>query len=174
MPDEIKVRNSKYGDAMQRILDRAVPDRKEAQRAMALPPHKCPQCGRYYQAAGELGVCPCQHRRVLGRRGAQKKRNIELTQALEAMASSIHSLKTWPKWFAASAAGKKPFEIRKNDRDFRVGDTLVLQEWDPITQKYSGKSLTRKITYIQRVSKSYVVMGLECPACVDRKAPPKC
>lgn len=40
----------------------------------------------------------------------------------------IHSLKLDTKWFDAVAEGFKRFEIRYNDRDYHVGDRLVLQE----------------------------------------------
>ena len=34
----------------------------------------------------------------------------------------IHELKTLPEYFDAVFMGKKNFEIRKNDRDYKVGD----------------------------------------------------
>lgn len=42
-----------------------------------------------------------------------------------------HKLKTWPVYFDASWRKLKPFELRVNDRDFRVNDTLTLQEFEP-------------------------------------------
>lgn len=39
-----------------------------------------------------------------------------------------HHLKTLPVYFDAVRRGDKTFEIRKNDRDFQTGDTLVLEE----------------------------------------------
>ena len=32
-----------------------------------------------------------------------------------------HELKTYPKYFQETIEGNKPFEIRKNDRNFQVG-----------------------------------------------------
>ena len=46
-----------------------------------------------------------------------------------------HTLKTWPKPFEAVWEDKKRFEFRQNDRDFKVGDRLVLREWVPIHEE---------------------------------------
>ena len=51
----------------------------------------------------------------------------------------IHNLKTWPEYFKLMIEGKKTFELRKNDRDFQVGDRLDLLEYNPDTQEYTGK-----------------------------------
>lgn len=36
----------------------------------------------------------------------------------------------WPEQYAALRSGLKTCEFRKNDRDFQVGDVLLLREWD--------------------------------------------
>ena len=40
----------------------------------------------------------------------------------------IHELKTDSDMFNAVAVGSKRFEIRKNDRDFKKGENLILRE----------------------------------------------
>lgn len=41
-----------------------------------------------------------------------------------------HELKTWSKPFEAILKGEKTYEIRKEDRSFEVGDSLLLKEFD--------------------------------------------
>ena len=60
----------------------------------------------------------------------------------------LHELKTWPRYFEAVIAGQKTFELRKADRPFAPGDVLLLQEWDPSSQKYTGRYTERLVTYV--------------------------
>ena len=41
-----------------------------------------------------------------------------------------HFLKCDLEWYDAVSNGIKTFELRKNDRDFKVGDTIVLEAKD--------------------------------------------
>jgi len=59
-----------------------------------------------------------------------------------------HRLKIWPEFFEAVLSGKKTFEIRKNDRDYQVNDLLLLQEYNPETEEYTGRELLVEVTYI--------------------------
>ena len=40
-----------------------------------------------------------------------------------------HHLKIKPKYFQAVIDGKKPFEIRYNDRNFKQGDRVIFEEY---------------------------------------------
>jgi hypothetical protein len=75
---------------------------------------------------------------------------------------TVHKLKTWPAYFYAVTAGTKTFEIRKNDRDFKVGDVLILQCYDPETGTYNGQEVARTVTYVTdwEQKPGNVVLGL--------------
>jgi hypothetical protein len=59
-----------------------------------------------------------------------------------------HELKTWPAEFMAVARGEKTFDLRENDRNFQVGDYLLLREYDPTKREYTGRSLRVYVTYL--------------------------
>ncbi|HGC5945109.1 TPA: DUF3850 domain-containing protein [Enterococcus faecalis] len=73
----------------------------------------------------------------------------------------VHELKILPVYFEAVVTRKKRFEIRKNDRDFRVGDILRLREYQ--NGQYTGELYVTTITYLTDYAQqaNYVVMGIE-------------
>ena len=79
---------------------------------------------------------------------------------------TIHKLKLAACYYADSASGIKTFEIRKNDRDFRVGDILELREWvgEEGMGRYSGETHWKIITYIlddaEYLQDGYVCLGV--------------
>lgn len=74
---------------------------------------------------------------------------------------TIHELKILPEYFRAQYNGEKQFEIRKNDRDYKLGDWLKLREYDPIAEMYTGRYMIVEVTYITdyRQKDGYVVLG---------------
>jgi Domain of unknown function (DUF3850) len=60
----------------------------------------------------------------------------------------IHELKTWPEYFEAVKSRDKKFEVRVNDRDYKKNDELLLREFDPATQSYTGRTLVRRVCYV--------------------------
>ena len=77
-------------------------------------------------------------------------------------AEMIHELKIQIEYFVAVDTKIKNFEIRKNDRDFKVDDKIILREIDSYG-RYTGRSAWRKITYITDYAQqeNYVVMAID-------------
>lgn len=78
----------------------------------------------------------------------------------------IHDLKTWPVYFEAVADGRKPFELRKNDRNYESGDSLRLWYFDPDTKHKNGACIEAEITYILRgpafgLEDGWCIMGIK-------------
>jgi len=74
-----------------------------------------------------------------------------------------HNLKTWPKFFAMVRSGRKTFELRVNDRNFQVGDMLVLREWDPDEEHYTGELVYKKVADVINLAplSEYVALVFE-------------
>ena len=70
-----------------------------------------------------------------------------------------HELKTWQSYFHAVLDGTKKFEIRRDDRDFRVGDTIRLRETEYGSGNYTGREVRRVITYILRHEEDLGLIG---------------
>ena len=64
-----------------------------------------------------------------------------------------HELKILPQFYNGVASHRKTFEIRKDDRDYQVGDRILLREFDG--EDYTGHQTRRIITYILRDAKEY-------------------
>ncbi len=61
--------------------------------------------------------------------------------------------KTWKDAFGKILSGEKPFDARLANFECKVGDTLVLEEYDPIAKKYTGRKIEKKITFILKTKK---------------------
>lgn len=78
-----------------------------------------------------------------------------------------HDLKTDPAMFEDLVAGRKTFEIRRNDRGFQVGDRLNLhktvhtgvqmQNGEPLV--FTGETITRTITHVLTGGNYGVILG---------------
>ena len=84
------------------------------------------------------------------------------------MKTKFHQLKTEKPYFDEVVSGNKKFEVRKNDRDFKVGDVLVLEEIETYPKgryRYTGEEYSVKVLYIlddeRFVQPGYVVMSIE-------------
>jgi len=59
-----------------------------------------------------------------------------------------HEIKCWPHFFNQTWEGIKLFEYRIDDRNYQTGDEVVLLEYDPLQQKYTGRFIRGAIVYV--------------------------
>jgi hypothetical protein len=87
----------------------------------------------------------------------------------------IHDLKVHPQFWRSVVCGAMPFQLRRNDRKFRVGDTIILREFDPefgYTNRHGELKLV--VTFVlahedfpNGIAKGYVVLGFGRQAFLD-------
>lgn len=77
----------------------------------------------------------------------------------------IHELKAHPQYFKSLWDESKKFEVRRKDRDFKVGDRLLLKEWEPQREDFTGVMLFKRITYIlddpDYCKEGFVILAIE-------------
>lgn len=74
----------------------------------------------------------------------------------------MHCLKIDPEYLTALADGTKTCEIRKNDRNYQVGDEIILQPWR-VNRWLQGTRLAFKITHITHyeMKQGYVALSIK-------------
>lgn len=50
-----------------------------------------------------------------------------------------HHVKSWPQFFRPIRRGVRTHELRRNDRNYQVGDHVHLHEWAPDEQRFTGE-----------------------------------
>ena len=77
----------------------------------------------------------------------------------------VHHLKILPTYYHETVTGKKKSQLRKNDRDYRIGDTLCLHEWDEELQIFTGPQanvlVTDKIEDCEGLMPGYCILSVE-------------
>lgn len=75
----------------------------------------------------------------------------------------IHQIKLARMYFDAVASGKKPFELKKNDRGYKVGDILELMEY--ADGKNTGRMIQAKVTFMLEdytgLEDGYCILGIQ-------------
>lgn len=91
-----------------------------------------------------------------------------------------HYCKSWTYFYDAIVSGEKTHDLRINDRDFAVGDIIVLRRYDQVNGKYTGEECEVKITYITSnktpcafscavLNKEYCILSINL--CVTHRPP---
>jgi hypothetical protein len=65
---------------------------------------------------------------------------------------SRHELKTVAPFMDEVWHKRKSFEVRRNDRDFKVGDLIILREYFTSSESYGSREVEGLITYILKDS----------------------
>lgn len=80
----------------------------------------------------------------------------------------IHELKSWPMFYEPVRTGAKKFEIRKDDRGYKIGDILYLKEYVPDEDRYTGRELVAAVTYLMPAFPELGVMAGYCVMSIDQ------
>lgn len=59
---------------------------------------------------------------------------------------TTHVLKSWPQFFDPISRGMRTHELRRNDRQYRIGDFLELREFCPERASLTGRVCVALIT----------------------------
>lgn len=74
---------------------------------------------------------------------------------------TTHGLKTIEPYFSDIWLGKKTFDVRFNDRNYKVGDILYLKRYNTLPKK----SITCQVIYIlddpTYIKEGYIIMGIK-------------
>ncbi|ELT8921902.1 DUF3850 domain-containing protein [Enterococcus faecalis] len=75
----------------------------------------------------------------------------------------LHKLKINQEYFTPVLQGIKNFEIRFNDRNYSVGDTVLLREIESESKSYTGREIAVEIIYITNYEQKegFVVFGFK-------------
>jgi hypothetical protein len=78
--------------------------------------------------------------------------------------STTHRIKCEAAYFDSVEDGSKPFEVRLNDRNYQVGDTLELVRSNNGAFGKDAPTLRRRVTYVldkfKGLQPGFVVLGL--------------
>lgn len=82
------------------------------------------------------------------------------------MSPRVHRLKTHEAFFTPLATELKMFEVRRDDRGYAVNDVLILEEWVPGSERYTGSFVVRRVMYKLDggqfgIEPGFCVLGLE-------------
>lgn len=106
----------------------------------------------------------------IDRETAKKLREMEDEKKIKKLPSDretnrqqVHQIKIAPSYYDDVASGRKPFELRKNDRNYKVEDILELVEFKE--GKNTGRVIKKIITYLLEdytgIEEGYCILGIK-------------
>lgn len=85
---------------------------------------------------------------------------------------AVHYLKIKAEYYNDVECGLKTFELRKNDRDFKVGDILMLIKLDGEGNE-TDQVIKKKVVYILKdcpqygLKEGYAILGIDAADRID-------
>ncbi len=97
---------------------------------------------------------------------ADKKKMETLPSELQAE-HKVHDIKIAASYYDDVTSGRKRFELRKNDRGYKVGDGLKMLEFKD--GKYTGRTIDADIIYLLEeyagLEEGYCILGIDVKMC---------
>ena len=144
----------------------------------------CEKCDKYINKA-EAEKTPEQlydeEQARIDRETKRKLEKMEREKRIDAALNSklerkVHELKLAQMFFTDVASGKKRFELRKNDRGFKVGDGLRLKEYT--NGQETGKYIDADVVYMLEnwtgLKDDYCILGIEVLRVAETDTTSKC
>ena len=130
----------------------------------------CEKCDEYVNKAEAEKTDEQRYSEEQDRIDRETKKKLQEREDAERMAApapvrepKTHEAKLATSWWADVTSGKKRFELRKNDRGYKVGDKLLMQEY--AAGAYTGRSILADITYMLEeytgLTEGYAILGIE-------------
>ncbi len=99
----------------------------------------------------------------------------------EAMDTKLHELKSVPERFIGLMEEERGYDVRQNDRNYKVGDTILFKEFQENHNLFTGRGKTATITSITPLTSTpgvfgalnlkdedaFVILGLRYEAAID-------
>lgn len=95
-----------------------------------------------------------------------KAKRQEIIESEQKDKAITHELKIHPEPYQAVSKGLKTWEYRFNNRNFREGDKLKLNEFDPEKMAYTGAFIEARVMYLLEggkfdIPEGYVIMSIK-------------
>lgn len=145
----------------------------------------CYSCQRYSECNVKTGTCQScdqyvnkaeaekteeerynEEQDAIDRETKKKLRQQEDEEKMQQLPSQqekkVHDVKLGTTFFDDVKTGRKTFELRKNDREYKEGDTIVMHEYKDGTT--TGRTIEKKIVYMLEdftgLEDGYCILGL--------------
>lgn len=79
---------------------------------------------------------------------------------IDELMKTTHMVKILPEYFNDVAHKVKTFELRKDDRNYKPGDDLILREYDG--EHFTGRKIYASIKYVLRDCVQYGLLPGYC------------